>query len=139
MALPRIAIVGRPNVGKSSLLNRLARRRVSIVAPEPGVTRDRVSTIIELEPPTDTPPGTPATVVELVDTGGYGAYTADGKRYDDVGADLATLAPQIEAQIRTALDDAATILLVTDAQAGVTESCVLHDRQNSAAGSGISG
>ena len=42
MTLPQIAIVGRPNVGKSSLLNRLARRRVSIVAAEPGVTRDRV-------------------------------------------------------------------------------------------------
>ncbi|MFT4593872.1 MAG: GTP-binding protein, partial [Phycisphaerales bacterium] len=42
MSLPKIAIVGRPNVGKSSLLNRLARRRVSIVDPTPGVTRDRV-------------------------------------------------------------------------------------------------
>ncbi len=51
MTLPQIAIVGRPNVGKSSLLNRLARKRVSIVDPTPGVTRDRVSTIVELDPP----------------------------------------------------------------------------------------
>ena len=51
MFLPRIAIVGRPNVGKSSLLNRLARRRVSIVDPTPGVTRDRVSVVLELDPP----------------------------------------------------------------------------------------
>jgi len=43
MSFPVVAIVGRPNVGKSSLLNRLARRRVSIVDPTPGVTRDRVS------------------------------------------------------------------------------------------------
>ena len=41
----QLAIIGRPNVGKSSLLNRLAKRRVSIVDPTPGVTRDRVSVI----------------------------------------------------------------------------------------------
>jgi len=43
MALPVVAIVGRPNVGKSSLLNTLAGKRISIVDPTPGVTRDRVS------------------------------------------------------------------------------------------------
>ena len=83
MALPQIAIVGRPNVGKSSLLNRLARQRVSIVGPTPGVTRDRVSALIELEPPPESPEGAPAKLVDVVDTGGYGAYTAEGKRYDD--------------------------------------------------------
>ena len=51
MSLPRVAIIGRPNVGKSSLMNRLARRRVSIVDPTPGVTRDRVSVVLELDPP----------------------------------------------------------------------------------------
>ena len=49
MGLPVVAIVGRPNVGKSSLLNCLARRRISIVDPTAGVTRDRVSTVIEAE------------------------------------------------------------------------------------------
>ena len=67
MPLPRIAIVGRPNVGKSSLLNRLARRRVSIIAPTPGVTRDRVSTLIELDPPADG--DGQVRLVELTDTG----------------------------------------------------------------------
>ncbi|MHC4430132.1 MAG: GTPase [Planctomycetota bacterium] len=68
MSVPQIAIVGRPNVGKSSLLNRFARQRVSIVAPVPGVTRDRVTALIELDAPLDTPPGTPQRLVEIVDT-----------------------------------------------------------------------
>ncbi|MHC4416485.1 MAG: ribosome biogenesis GTPase Der [Planctomycetota bacterium] len=120
MSLPQIAIVGRPNVGKSSLLNRLARQRVSIVAPTPGVTRDRVSALIEIDPPLESPPGTPGKLAEVVDTGGYGAYTAEGKRFDDVGADLALLAPDIEAQIRTAVMQADLILLVVDVQSGLT-------------------
>ncbi len=119
-ALPKIAIVGRPNVGKSSLLNRLARRRVSIVDPTPGVTRDRVATVIELDPPLETPKGTLSKIVELIDTGGYGVYTAEGKRYDDVGADLATLTDDIEQQISTAMNQAQVIVFVLDAQSGVT-------------------
>jgi GTP-binding protein len=120
MTLPQIAIVGRPNVGKSSLLNRLARQQVSIVAPEPGVTRDRVSAVIEIDAPLDSPPGTPGRLAEIVDTGGYGAYTAQGRRYDDVGCDLATLAPEIEAQIGVATQRADLILLVVDVQSGLS-------------------
>lgn len=120
MSLPQIAIVGRPNVGKSSLLNRLARKRVSIVDPTPGVTRDRVSTIIEIEPPLETPKGTPTRLVELIDTGGYGVYTAEGARFNEVGADLATLTPDIEYQIRLAREQATLILFVLDSQVGIT-------------------
>ncbi len=118
MTLPQIAIVGRPNVGKSSLLNRLTGERLSIVSPEPGVTRDRVAAVIEIEPPEGAAADAEARLAEIADTGGYGAYTAQGKRYDDVGADLATLAPQIEAQIRVAVERAAIILLVVDVQDG---------------------
>lgn len=120
MSLPIVAIVGRPNVGKSSLLNRLARRRVSIVDPTPGVTRDRVSTVIEVEAPMETPKGTPSKLIELMDTGGFGVYVAEGKRFDDVGADLATLTESIETQIKLAVDQASLILFVVDAQAGIT-------------------
>lgn len=121
MKLPQIAIVGRPNVGKSSLLNRLAGRRISIVDPTPGVTRDRVSAIVEIEPPTDTKRGTPSKTAEIFDTGGYGIYTAEGKQFDDVGADLSTLTDDIEAQIQTAIEAADLILLVIDAQSGITK------------------
>ncbi len=98
MSVPVVAIVGRPNVGKSSLLNMLARRQVSIVDPRWGITRDRVSTIIEHQ----------GRYLELVDTGGVGVVDADH------------LESHVEEQIRFAIDQAAAIILVVDALAGLT-------------------
>ncbi len=117
MSLSRIAIVGRPNVGKSSLLNMIAKAKVSIVDPTPGVTRDRVSVLAEIDHPTG---DGPAKLVEVTDTGGFGVYTAEGARYNEVGEDLSTLAPEIERQIGAAVERSDLILFVVDAQAGLT-------------------
>lgn len=117
MPVPRVAIVGRPNVGKSSILNMVGKRQVSIVDPTPGTTRDRVSVIVDLEPPPGE--GKPLTI-ELTDTGGYGVYVADGQRYNDIGEDLTKLTGDIERQISEAVGNSDVVLFVIDAQAGVT-------------------
>ena len=72
MSLPVVAIVGRPNVGKSSLFNWLAGRRISIVDPTAGVTRDRVSTVIAVGD----------RHCELMDTGGMGIQDVDNLTAD---------------------------------------------------------
>lgn len=117
--MPKIAIVGRPNVGKSSLFNRLVGRRVSIVDPTPGVTRDRVDGVVEISPP-EALEETEPRFAEITDTGGYGVYIGEGARYDDAGEDLARLTDAIEAQIRYATREADLVLLVLDAHSGVT-------------------
>jgi GTP-binding protein len=114
--IPRVAIVGRPNVGKSSLMNMLAGAKVSIVDPTPGVTRDRVTRVLELHSPDARPPRP----VEFIDTGGFGAYTAPGERFDEIGADLHTLTDDIERQIAAAVESADLVLFCVDAQAGIT-------------------
>src|SRR5438552_1940236 len=98
MSVPQVVIVGRPNVGKSSLLNWLAGRRISIVDDQAGVTRDRVTHFLEHN----------ARFFELVDTGGIG------------GTDLDNLSQQVEEQIETALETADVILFVVDAREGIT-------------------
>ncbi len=117
MPIPRVAIVGRPNVGKSSLLNLIAHEKIAIVDDFPGVTRDRVGTILDLDPPGAEGPPKP---VEIIDTGGYGVYVAEGKRYDEVGNDLSKLTGDIEFQIAEAARTADVILFAVDAQAGLT-------------------
>jgi GTP-binding protein len=102
--LPKIVIVGRPNVGKSSLLNLLAGRRVSIVDPTAGVTRDRVSTVISIPGENK---GDPFHRVELIDTGGYGIE------------DSMNLTAEVEQQIAHGLAEADLVLFVVDGQTGI--------------------
>ena len=93
-----VAIVGRPNVGKSALFNRLARRRISIVHDQPGVTRDRIVVECRWE-------GEPFT---LIDTGG-------------IGSDVDTsFTGQVEAEVDIAIETSDVLLFMVDAQSGVT-------------------
>ena len=96
-----IAIVGRPNVGKSALFNRIVGRRIAIVHDQPGVTRDRISAEAEWR-------GRPFT---LVDTGGLGLVR--GEKADDVIVKAAL------AQVELAIEAANLIILVVNVQEGV--------------------
>ncbi len=97
MSLPTVAIIGRPNVGKSSLLNALAGEMISIVEPTAGVTRDRVTALVERDD----------RYFELVDTGGYGIV------------DTVELTEHIENQIYQAIATAVLILFVVDIRQGL--------------------
>jgi len=92
-----VAIVGRPNVGKSRLFNRMARRRISIVHDQPGVTRDIISSVVEDN-------------FTLLDTGGLGlseSPTAD------------SLIPAVEAQAHFAIEAATVVVFVVDGREGL--------------------
>ncbi|HKI60798.1 MAG TPA: ribosome biogenesis GTPase Der [Mariprofundaceae bacterium] len=95
--LPVVAIVGRPNVGKSTLFNRILGKRKAIVGDRPGVTVDRLESECKLGKST----------VVLVDTGGIGEGTHD------------TMQPAIDAQVEAALAVADVVMFVVDAQAGL--------------------
>ena len=97
MSLPVVAIVGAPNVGKSTLFNRLVRRREAIVTDQPGVTRDRQYREIEEE----------GLRFRIVDTGGL-----------TPGSD-ASFAAEIEHQARIAIEEAQVVMFVVDARCGL--------------------
>jgi len=97
VGLPRVVIVGRPNVGKSSLFNWLAEKRIAIEDATAGVTRDRLVQRVVLD-------GRP---LELVDTGGMGFDDPDG------------LTERIDAQILAGLAEAAVVVFVVDVRSGL--------------------
>lgn len=94
----RIAIVGRPNVGKSTLFNRLTRSRRALVGDQPGMTRDRLFQNVEWKD----------RVFELIDTGGID--------FQEQGP----LQQRVIEQVEYAIDDASLILFVVDGRAGIT-------------------
>ncbi|MDQ4120577.1 MAG: ribosome biogenesis GTPase Der [Acidobacteriota bacterium] len=98
MSLPLVAIVGRPNVGKSTLFNRLTKTRRAIVGDEPGITRDRIYGEVEWR----------NRRFSLVDTGGI------------VPDDEAVIPSNIFRQASFAIEEAQAIVWVVDARAGIT-------------------
>ncbi|WP_303022815.1 ribosome biogenesis GTPase Der [uncultured Ruminococcus sp.] len=98
MALPVVAVVGRPNVGKSTLFNKLIGKRLSIVEDTPGVTRDRIYAKGEWR----------NRQFMLVDTGGIETSTED------------VILKQMRQQAELAIERADVIILVTDVRCGVT-------------------
>ncbi len=98
MSLPQVAIVGRPNVGKSSIFNWLVGQRLAIVDDVAGVTRDRMTHVIEYE----------ERYFEVVDTGGIGIN------------DIDDLSDEIEEQINYAIATAQYLMFVVDNIEGIT-------------------
>ncbi len=92
--MPLVAIVGRPNVGKSTLFNRLTHSRRSIVGDEPGITRDRIYGDVEWD----------GRIIRLVDTGGI---VTDDKDY---------IPSEIYAQARVGIEEADLLMMVVDAR-----------------------
>jgi GTP-binding protein len=96
-ALPIVAIVGRPNVGKSTLFNRFAGTRRALVEDRPGITRDRIAEEVEVS----------GRRVLVVDTAGLDPDAEEG------------LSAAVQAQARAAIRDADAILFLTDGQSGI--------------------
>ena len=100
MAKSIVAIVGRPNVGKSTLFNKLAGKRISIVEDHPGVTRDRIYTEVQWQDRTFT----------LIDTGGIEPHSED------------LMLKQMKQQAEVAIETAEVIIFLVDGQEGITPS-----------------
>jgi GTP-binding protein len=95
--IPKVVVVGRPNVGKSSLFNWIVGKRIAIEDPTAGVTRDRLVQRVDLD----------GRVCDLVDTGGMGFDDPDG------------LTSQIDRQIESGLAEAALVLFVVEVRSGL--------------------
>ncbi|HSI03099.1 MAG: ribosome biogenesis GTPase Der [Myxococcota bacterium] len=96
--LPLIALVGRPNVGKSTLFNRLVRKRIALVDDQPGVTRDRLFGEVRFD----------GKIARIADTGGLDAQATD------------TVMMGVRGQTRATIEEADVVLVVLDAQVGLT-------------------
>src|SRR3954471_16860734 len=104
--LPVVAVVGRPNVGKSTLVKRMVGRRAAIVEERPGVTRDRKELLAEWN-------GRP---FRVVDTGGWLTEGEAGLTGEEPA-----LATKVSAQAAAAMKQADVVVMVVDVTTGVTE------------------
>ena len=111
MSKPIVALVGRPNVGKSTLFNRLAGERLAVVDDVPGTTRDRLVSEAEWT----------GWVFDIVDTGGIDpTQTGPGRSQQPLSIGSADFIDQIRTQAEIAIREADAVLFLTDADAGVT-------------------
>jgi GTP-binding protein len=108
---PLVALVGRPNVGKSTLFNRLVGKRLAVVHDIPGTTRDRLQAEAEWN----------GVVFNVVDTGGIEVYQPKGARdVSPLAEGSLDFVPQIRAQALVAIEEAELVVLVVDAIQGIT-------------------
>ncbi|MBN1967306.1 MAG: 50S ribosome-binding GTPase, partial [Anaerolineae bacterium] len=108
---PLVALVGRPNVGKSTLFNRLAGERLAVVHDIPGTTRDRLQADTEWN----------GVAFTVVDTGGIEVYQPKGTRDEDpLSEGSIDFVPQIRAQAMVAIEEAEVVVLLVDAVVGIT-------------------
>ncbi|MDD5468637.1 MAG: ribosome biogenesis GTPase Der [Anaerolineales bacterium] len=113
MPKPVVVLVGRPNVGKSTLFNRLAEERLAVVDDVPGTTRDRIVTEVEWG----------GVLFDLVDTGGIDPTPATmGKARQPLSIGSADFIKEIRQQAEMAIQEADAILFVVDAEHGITSA-----------------
>lgn len=108
---PLVALVGRPNVGKSMLFNRLVGERMAVTHEIPGTTRDRLQAQFDWR----------GVDFRVVDTGGIEVYEPKGSRDESPLAEGSKdFVPQIQAQALMAINDADVVVMVVDIEAGIT-------------------
>lgn len=110
MPKPLVAIVGRPNVGKSTLFNRLVGEQRAVVDDRAGTTRDRLVAEAEWN----------GVTFDVVDTGGIEPLMRTDAKADPLSVDSAQFVPQIRAQAEMAIADADAVIFLTDVAAGPT-------------------
>jgi GTP-binding protein len=110
MTKPIVALVGRPNVGKSTLFNRLAGEQLAIVNDTPGTTRDRLFSTAEWN----------GREFDIIDTGGIDPSSTARSGREPLSIDSADFVREIRAQAELAIHEADVVLFLTDASTGVT-------------------
>lgn len=111
MRKPTVALVGRPNVGKSTLFNRLSGERLAVVDATPGTTRDRLITEAEWN----------GIIFDIIDTGGIDpTLIGPGKTVEPLSVGSKEYIREIRMQAELAIEEADAVLFITDVESGVT-------------------